>query len=222
MHHATSIHHYRHHNERSSKLNRPFIGVLLIALFFILVSYLTQTYNPEIRSLIEGRGTVGLVGYVAINAITIVVAPLTSIPLIPLAVSLWGPVTTALATIIGWQMGAIVAFWIARKYGRKVVKHFVSLEKVDELESRIPKKGIFWTVAVLQMITPVDIASYALGLFKAVKWHIYIPASFVGIIPLAFTLAYTGTLSLLAQLIIFSAGALILVVLWSHIFSTRS
>ena len=78
----------------------------------------------------------------------------------------------------------------------------------------MPKEDQFWTMVFLRMILPVDILSYALGIFSNVKFGPYVASTLLGKIPLIFLLSYFGYMSFIPQLIsLLSFGILILIIL---------
>jgi uncharacterized membrane protein YdjX (TVP38/TMEM64 family) len=139
--------------------------------------------------------------YVLVTALAIVVAPISSVPLIPLASMLWGWNTTALLSIIGWTFGSQVAFLLARTYGKPLVKNIISLEKVESLEKKLSHNNLFWVIVLLRMTVPVDVLSYALGIGSTIQSLPYFFATLIGVAPGAYLFAYTGTLPLVYQLI---------------------
>ena len=43
---------------------------------------------------------------------------------------------------VGWSIGSIIVFCISRKYGVPLIKRFISLKKLNKLESKIPKENL--------------------------------------------------------------------------------
>jgi uncharacterized membrane protein YdjX (TVP38/TMEM64 family) len=130
------------------------------------------------------------------------VAPVSFLPLIPLVVTLWGSFVAAVLSIVGWTIGAIIAFFLARRFGRPLISKIVNLDRIDEIGSAIPEKQLFLTVVFFRIIFPVDILSYALGLFTKMKPKPYVLASLIGISPFAFILSYGVTLPISYQITI--------------------
>lgn len=161
----------------------------------------------------HGAGYIGMLGYVFISAIAIVIAPISTFPLIPIASAMWGWILTALLSIVGWVIGSQVAFYIARHYGKPLVEKLIGLKKIQRLENNIPTQNMFWIIVLLRMTLPVDVLSYALGLFSNVKASTYFYATTLGVTPFAFLYAYTGTLSIKDQLFtLISVGIFLLLV----------
>lgn len=182
----------------SSKI-KSIAGILLIIFLFIFFSYIVQTNMNFFRNLI-GTGFSGMILYIIITIIAIVLAPVSTMPLIPVASNLWGVNLAAILSIIGWTIGALIAFLIARKYGVRIVKKIVPIEKINKFEKKIPEKNIFWTIVFLRIILPVDILSYALGLFSRIKTSTYFLATIIGLTPFAFVWAYLGKVPFYYQL----------------------
>jgi uncharacterized membrane protein YdjX (TVP38/TMEM64 family) len=184
----------------ASEKTKEIIGVAGIVLLFFLSSWLVQT-NLETIAGIIGDNVRGMAIYVLAGIATIVLAPVATIPLIPIASGLWGGFITGLLNILSWTIGAMIAFRIARTAGIRFVRKIVSLERIDRIEKRIPEKGKFWTIVLLRMVIPVDILSYALGLFSRVRAGLYFWATLIGITPFAFILAYAGRVPFSWQII---------------------
>ncbi len=191
---------------------KSIIGLFLIVLLFILSSYFVKENIGFIKNLI-GNNFLGILIYILISIIAIVIAPISMMPLIPLASNIWGWFYSAIFNILGWFLGSIIVFWISRKYGVPLIKKFISLEKINKLESKIPKENLFLDIIFLRMIIPVDILSYALGLFSKVDFKTYALATIIGITPFAFVFSYLGAVNIYSQILGFFVIGLIVVLI---------
>lgn len=133
----------------------------------------------------------GVAVYVVFVAASVVLLPFSSLPLLPLAARVFGVWMTAVLSIFGWWIGCLIAFQIAH-LGRKYLEKVTSLEAVDRLEQKIPADIGFAGIVILRMILPVDVTSFALGLFKHLPFSTYAIASLIGITPFAFVWSYAG------------------------------
>ncbi len=192
---------------------RGLIEVLLIVAFFLIFSYLIQKNLEFIKGFI-GHSIIGVIIYILIEIISIVVAPITTLPLITLASNLWGVIPAGIISVFAWTTGAWIAFWIGRKYGAQIVKKFISLEDVHKIEKKIPKEHLFWTVVLLRLISPMDILSYAIGIFTKMKTRDYLLATIIGITPLAFIFAYLGSVSVEYQIMLFLIFGVLILIGW--------
>ena len=110
--------------------------------------------------------------YVTLLAASVVLMPFSSLPLLPLATSVFGVALTALLSALGWWLGCLVAFQLARR-GRHLLERFTSLQAIDRLEARVPADVGFGAIVLLRMVLPVDLVSFALGLLKQLPFSRY-------------------------------------------------
>ncbi|MCE9643793.1 VTT domain-containing protein [Candidatus Parcubacteria bacterium] len=188
---------------------KEIIGIVILAVFFIVGAILSQRFSGEISRYLD-FGIWGMAVYVAAGTLSTVIAPVNTVPLIPIAAALWGPFATALLSILAWWLGSLIAFFIARRYGRPLAARFVNMERVGEYEKILPERYVFWNIAFLRMAVPVDILSYAIGLFTSVGFTTYALATLIGVIPFAFVFAYAAQAPLPLQIgaMVLAAGAL--------------
>ena len=198
-----------------NKKLKGLIEILIIIFVFVLFSYLIQKNIGFFEGFI-GNNILGMIIYTIIEITSIVIAPITTLPIIALASNLWGWFLAGVISAFAWSVGSLIAFFIGRKYGVDLIKKFVSLEKIHEIENKIPKNHFFWSVVFLRIIIPVDILSYALGILSKMKTRTYLFATIIGIIPVVFLLAYLGTVpfeyqivALLTTMIIIITGLIV-------------
>lgn len=174
---------------------RKALALYLPAILFVLSCIVIPLMNEPmelIKSSISGMNVVSYLAYTAILIAAVVFMPLTVMPLIPLATSIIGPLPTAILSVIGWTVGAMIAFLIARHLGRPILEKFVPLQKLDAIVDYFPDKAQFIFVVLLRLTLPVDLVSYALGLTKSLGFIEYSVATFIGVIWFSFAFAYLG------------------------------
>lgn len=194
----------------SKKIMLPAITIIL----FVVSSQLAKRYAPELEEMIMLRGLNGQLVYTLVMMLAVIIAPFETLPLLPVAVTLWGPNLAAFYTIIGWTAGSLIAFGLSRIFGRRFIYRFTDKHHIREWGQTIPKKNIFWLVAFARFILPVDVISYAVGLFTRMHWFSYLLATLVGIIPFAYVFAYGSGLKLGIQIMI--ASVVVLIVLFKY------
>lgn len=176
-------------------ITKEIIGVVVIALLFILSAFLSHRYDTFLETYVGSYGAVGAVFYVLITIASTVFAPLNTFFLLPVAVALWGPFVAAILSIIGWTMGAVTAFLLARTFGYPLITRIGSIQKMETMVRRIPEQNIFFWIVLMRMAIPVDILSYALGLFLPVPLPVYTAATLIGVTPFAFIFSYAAAAS---------------------------
>lgn len=196
-----------------NKTLRTTLMFFCIVLFFGASTLFANRHESELVELATKDSGLGMLIYTIVSGIAIVVAPVSTLPLIPIAVGMWGWFMTGLLSIIGWTLGSQIAFVIARKYGKKFVQNFISLERFNSFEKKLSKENLFGTVVLLRMTIPVDVLSYALGLFSNMTGRSYFFATVIGITPFAFIFAYLGSLPPGFQFIMFIEIVLLFLVI---------
>ncbi|OGJ53871.1 hypothetical protein A3D11_04140 [Candidatus Peribacteria bacterium RIFCSPHIGHO2_02_FULL_49_16] len=168
------------------------IVFIFIILFIIAFGLWQSQWDIRIfEESMEMHPFLSAMAYVLFLIGSIVLLPFSSLPLLPLAARIFGVWMTGILSIIGWWIGCLIAFQIARM-GRRVLEKFVSFKAVDHIEKRIPPDIGFLGIVVLRMLLPTDMTSYVLGLLKNLRFSIYATASLLGIIPFAFVWSYAG------------------------------
>lgn len=186
-------------------------SITLVILFFLIVSYLSQTF---IEQMSMAEGPVFAFIYFLLVILEIILGFVTVIPLVPLALGLWGFVVTFILTWLGWVVGSAIIFYISRKFGVRFVKKFYSLERIHKYEEMLSEKGSFFSIVVIRLLLPIDALSYAVSIFSKVKFSTYILATAVGYAPWVFSLAYFGSISFEKQLVIFFGGLVLILLVY--------
>lgn len=188
------------------------VSMLAVVGLFIGASFLAQRYGYLLEGMASFKGPTGMLLYVLITIVAVVVAPISTFPLLPLAVSMWGSFFAALFSIIGWSIGAAIAFGLARRFGKPSIAKIVSLEKIQRIEKFIPERNIFASILLLRMAVPVDVLSYALGLFSSIPFKLYVVATIIGVAPFAFIFSYAVLIPLWLQALSFLLAIVILAI----------
>jgi uncharacterized membrane protein YdjX (TVP38/TMEM64 family) len=165
--------------------------VLLCGVAILSLSGYVQV--PEVfYTYLSTNTVIGALTVTVLMFIATVLAPIALLPMIPMIAPILGPFVTALACWLGWTAGSIVAFWIARHGGKPLLNRFVSIERIEAYQARIPEHSHFMLIFALRLVIPVDILSYALGLFSPVSMRTYTLASALGILWFSFAFSYLG------------------------------
>ena len=135
----------------------------------------------------------------------------------PIASDAWGVLYSASLAVIGWTLGSVIAFAIAKKYGKPLVQRIISLKQLEKTERLIPEGNIFFLIVFLTAIMPLDGLAYVLGLFTKIRIRTFTIATFIGLIPFCFMFAYLGTLPIIYQLIGFALAVSVLIVILMHL-----
>jgi len=179
---------------------RSYIPVALIIILFVGISFVAQT-NLHFFEKLRMNTLEGMLLYVLTTIVATVLAPVSSLPLISVATNLWGWIAAGVLSIIGWFIGAAIVFELSRLYGKKLIGRIIDLQSIEAISAKLPQKYTLSFLILLRMSVPVDILSYALGLFTVVDRKTYYISTAIGIIPFAFIFSYFGTVSYQYQII---------------------
>lgn len=202
------------------KINRKEVAaIVFLVIFFSAAFFATRYYTDLIGEVSAKTGIWGMVFYVAVTVLAVVLAPVSTLPLVIIAAAAWGNLTAALLSVVAWTLGAVIAFVLARIFGRPLVARLVNLERAREIEQRIPQKNFFWSVVFLRMVLPVDVLSYGLGLFSSMGFWPYLASTLIGVIPFAFIFSYSAELPVFYQALII--GLAFVIAAWGFIKSQK-
>ncbi len=186
------------------------VSIISVVILLSIFSYFARVYIEPIKTFVENNQSWGIFTYLTVGIVDAVIGPGLSLPLIPIAGRIWGSFAAGLLTIAGWVSGSLIAFLLVRVYGKPLVKHFVSINKVNKIRTHIPK-NLFWGIVLVRLAFPMDVFSYALGLFTEISVAKYFWATLIGVAPSAFILAYIGKLPLSFEITTYIIGGCIFI-----------
>lgn len=187
------------------RITQPFVvrrRLLLLLLFvaLLIVSYMLLQHSglldllldaELLRIEIERLGHWGPIILMLLMATAIVINPIPSAPIALAAGALYGHSWGALYVVIGAGSGAMLAFLIARLAGRELLKQLFGERIVPAwFGSQNVMMGMVFVSRLLPFIS-FDLVSYGAGLTPLKFWR-FVIATFGGIIPTSFVLAYFG------------------------------
>jgi uncharacterized membrane protein YdjX (TVP38/TMEM64 family) len=143
------------------------------------------------RGIIEEHPLLGKFLFMLLSAISAMMAFVSSTVFVPVAVYAWGPRVTVLLLWISWLIGGVCSYLIGRSVGRRIVRWFVSRERVDYYSSRISAQAGFLTVLLFQIALPSEIPGYVLGTIRY-RFPVYLAVLAIAELPFAIGAVYLG------------------------------
>lgn len=169
-----------------------FVAFLLAIAFGPLSGIVGDLNGDRISEWVAAVGIWGPIVIVGLMMAAIVATPIPSAPIALAAGAAYGHILGTVYIVLGAELGALVAFGLARILGRDVIKRWFG-DKIDAgwLGSQ---NALTFTVFVSRLLPFVsfDIVSYAAGLSRLHFWRFGL-ATLAGIIPASFVLAHFGT-----------------------------
>lgn len=161
------------------------IGLLLLGMLGYLAYFLVNSVvgNNQLENIIQQAGIFGPLVLIVAKASTLVIAPIGGTLLYVIATTLFGFKQALLYTVLGDLLGTVISFWIARWWGRKLVKKFAgqkSLDVIDRLIKKIEDKRWLITARIIGL---QDFVNYAAGFMK-ISFTTYLLIAIVTQIPL--------------------------------------
>lgn len=156
--------------------------LLSLLLIFLLIYISTKYSSEDISTYISNVGVLAPILYLIIQILGQIFAPLSTSALFVAGFVMFGKVAI-LYSIITWLISSVTNFYLARKYGKRVLKTFIGdqgVERIDMIADKIDNRTFF----VLRVCTFYinDFSSYAFGLTK-ISFKKYMLATVVSIVP---------------------------------------
>lgn len=186
-------------------------GLWVIALFVCGLCAANQ-FADQIQESLAAHAGLGMGMFLASSIIAVLLPLLTNLPLVPAAVVAWGPWWTAALLLLGWMAGAAMAFALGRHARTQTLRHFPSVQRHADIDRLIHPGHRLWSLILLRMTFPVDVLSYALGLFSRSTSAIEnLLSTTLGAAPFALLFALLPTLGATAQMLVFAASTLVFI-----------
>jgi len=134
--------------------------------------------------------------FIIVRSTSVIIPPIPGIVFDFIGIIVFGKILGFIYAEIGVMLGAMVAFWIARRFREPVVKRIAFLQKVQEWENTVSEKKKFWSLVAIRLPTsPIfDYVSYAAGLTK-ISTSKFFFSSLLGNAPIMFLIYYFGGVS---------------------------
>ncbi|WP_157016648.1 TVP38/TMEM64 family protein [Mesorhizobium xinjiangense] len=148
--------------------------------------------NREALELLVARaGLWGPVLIVTLMTIAVVASPIPSAPIALAAGAAYGHLWGTVQVVIGAELGALIAFGLARVLGHDVLRRVFG-DRVDAglLGSQTALTATVFASRLMPFVS-FDMISYAAGLSRLHAWRFAV-ATLVGIVPASFLLAHFG------------------------------
>ncbi|MCI4427819.1 MAG: TVP38/TMEM64 family protein [Burkholderiales bacterium] len=184
-------------------------GGWVVSLFTAAV-LLAREYSAPIQAVLQAHPRLAIVVFIVTSVVAVLVPFLTNLPLVPLAVLAWGPAWTASLLLSGWVAGAALSFVLGRYAGRFILRHFPSAKRHANIDRLIHPRHRLASLIMLRMTFPVDVLSYALGMFsRSTTLTENVVSTALGAAPFAVLFALFPALSATTQFVLFAICTLV-------------
>jgi uncharacterized membrane protein YdjX (TVP38/TMEM64 family) len=179
------------------------LAILALCVAVVLLLSIDSVNDGLLRWLAAAEPTIsshpvsGLLLFVALSALSAVVAFFSSALLVPVAVYTWGTLPTMALLWLGWWLGGAVTYAFGYALRRPLIRFAGHGEHVDFYRRRVPADAGFAVVLLLQFALPSEIPGYLCGVMR-VPFRTYALALAVAELPYALGTVLMGD-SLLQQ-----------------------
>jgi uncharacterized membrane protein YdjX (TVP38/TMEM64 family) len=120
--------------------------LLIVVWVAILIAYETRVVEfflsrERLKEFIGSLGPIGFIGFILLQAMQVVAAPIPGEVTGLLGGYLYGPVLGVVISTIGLTIGSYFAFALSRYFGRPFVERFVSKTVIDRFDYLLRHKG---------------------------------------------------------------------------------
>jgi uncharacterized membrane protein YdjX (TVP38/TMEM64 family) len=147
--------------------------------------------GPALQAWLQQLGLIGPIAIIVVMTLAIVMSPIPSAPIAMAAGAAYGHIAGTVYVLIGAELGAIIAFTIARLAGLATVQKWLGPRIMQRLHGSQNMLMLIVFVSRLMPFISFDMVSYAAGVTPLRFWRFAI-ATLAGIIPTSFLLAHFG------------------------------
>jgi uncharacterized membrane protein YdjX (TVP38/TMEM64 family) len=162
------------------------LGIIIDRLFEIFKG------REELRNYVEQWGTWAPLGFILIQALQVVIAPIPGEFTGAVGGFIFGAVPNVIYSTIGLTLGSVGAFLAARLMGLPLIKIVVSRQTFDKFHFLTERRGVFLATALFIIPGfPKDILCYILGL-SPMSFLVFTTVCALGRIPGTILLSFSG------------------------------
>ncbi|SMD01251.1 TVP38/TMEM64 family protein [Primorskyibacter flagellatus] len=171
------------------------LGIVLLGIWLFVPSVFTEMRElmdgERLEMLVARAGLWGPVLIVTLMTIAVVASPIPSAPIALAAGAAYGHLWGTVQVVIGAELGALIAFGLARVLGHDVLRRVFGA-RVDAglLGSQTALTATVFASRLMPFVS-FDMISYAAGLSRLHAWRFAL-ATLAGIVPASFLLAHFG------------------------------
>ncbi len=180
----------------NKKFSREQVIITIAAIGMIVVAFVlifSERYHAILAQAVIDQPQLAFFIVAFARFLAIVIAPLPGLPVAFVSLTVMPWQEAWLANFIGADVGAIVAFLIARKFREPVAARFTGLARLHVFEDAISRRAKFWGFVGLRIVaaSALDFFSYAAGLSK-VSFRVFATVTILVDIPISLAFFYFG------------------------------
>lgn len=151
--------------------------LLGLAMFWLWGQVMAQEFGERQIAFLQAYSAVhpylamGLFSLFAF--LSVLLGPLSSAPIVPVAIVLWGKFMTLFLMLTGWVVGAVVSYVVGKYAGYPIVIRLLSKKRVDEWMRRVSRHATFFLALMFRLALPAE-TGYVFGLLRYPFWKFFL------------------------------------------------
>ncbi|MBI4049926.1 MAG: VTT domain-containing protein [Candidatus Doudnabacteria bacterium] len=169
---------------------------LVLLIGFLAAIFSASTYLQDVffrftdvlARFVAAHGFWGVLIFVGLAALSAMLGAVSSIPLVPSAVLIWGIPQTLALLLSGWVIGNVFSFGVGRRFGYPLVQRVVGRQRLSAWLSSLESRLSFFVLLLFRLTTPSE-TGYVFGILKYNFWK-YLLITMLSEIPIALIAVY--------------------------------
>lgn len=151
------------------------VAIVVLAYYILVWTGAWEYINSvdKIRELILSLGFWGRFAFVMLQFLQVTFLPIPSTISTLAGVLIYGPLQTALLSLAGIMLGSVLAFWLGRQFGRKLVVFMVGEETCKKWTDFLTNAKYSFVVMMVLPIFPDDVLCLVAGLTN-MTWKFFV------------------------------------------------
>ncbi len=180
--------------ENKNMIVKKIIGAAFISGIVVVLYFYFRDFKVEaVKDFVAGFGVIAPLVFILVVAFKPLLFFIPAMGLTVVAGTLFGPFYGTLYVALGGAGSTVIAFLLARKFGRERALRFIKKsERLLKLDDSMENNG-FRTILFFRAVNiPWDIVSYSAG-FSAIRFIDFYLASLILLLPISFVYTYFGS-----------------------------
>lgn len=182
------------HRLADRTLLMAFFKLLLVMSVLLIVGFVALSTFSDVDALlsyVRAAGVFAPLLIIGLIVVEVVFAPIPGTVIMVAAGALFGTWLGALYAYVGNVLGSIIAFWLAKRFGRHLVEKLVSKSLLGQYDGFFNAHKELFLVFYALPVIPVDVLSFVCGL-SSMRWRRFLFVMMLGFIPNTLLLAFLG------------------------------
>lgn len=167
------------------------IPIVLLILGYIFPNTFFSS-QEQVRIFIQSFGTWAPIIFILIQIFQVVITPLNHYAVGIVGGFVFGTWKGFIYNWTGRVIGTLIAFWIARKIGRRIIKHVIKKKNLNKYDNLFEKGNLVLFAMYFLPLFPDDELSYLAGV-SSINPRIFTIIMAIGHIGGSLSLAYIGS-----------------------------